>query len=102
MKYDFSTPLTDEQLQVVRWVQENGDDVVKAGRKFDLDPTDAFKWTIQDYELRREPLRKKGEAEGMTDELFDEINTIYEKEVTLRKIWDEFVKGIYDSNPANK
>ncbi|MEY8309179.1 hypothetical protein AAK899_06645 [Erysipelotrichaceae bacterium 51-3] len=92
MKYDFSKPLTDDQLEVVRWVQENGDDVTKASEHFDLDPADIFKWTIQDYELTREPLMKEG-TQNMTEELLAQINTLYEHEVNLNKIWEDFQKA---------
>ncbi len=88
MKYDFSQPLNEDQMEVVRWVQENGDDVMKAAEYFDLDPADIFKWTIQDYELARKPLMEQGKT-NMTEELLKEINTIYEHEVNLNKIWED-------------
>lgn len=99
MKYDFSTPLTDEQLDVVRWTQENGDDVKKASEHFDLDPTEIFKWTIQDYELTRRPLMKQG-FEEMTEDLLRQINSIYEKEVNLRKIWEDYIKELEEKAQA--
>ncbi len=99
MKYDFSKPLTEEQMEVVRWTQENGDDVVKAGEHFDMDPTTIFRWTIQDYEETRQPLMKQG-FEEMTDELLHQINSIYEKEVNLRKIWEDYERDLKEKQQA--
>lgn len=96
MKYDFSTPLTEEQMKVVEWVQANGDDVIKASAEFNMDPDDIFYWTIQDYELRRRPLMQQGFKE-MTGDLLKEINSIYEKEVNLRKIWEDDKKAKQDA-----
>ena len=96
MKYDFSTPLNDEQMKVVEWVQANGDDVIKAAAQFKLNPDEIFSWTIQDYESRRRPLMEQG-FEAMSDDLLKETNSIYEKEVNLRKIWEDDKKARRDA-----
>lgn len=99
MKYDFSTPLSEEQLDVVQWTQQNGDDVKKASEHFDLDPGDVFKWAIQDYELRRRPLMQQG-FEEMTSDLLKEINAIYESEVNLRKTYEDYQKELKEQARA--
>lgn len=99
MKFDFSKPLTEDQLEIVRWTQENGDDVKKASEHFDMDPTDIYRWTIQDYELTRQPLMQQG-FESMSEDLLKTINSIYEKEVNLRKTWEDYTRELEENVKA--
>lgn len=93
MKRDLSAPLSEDQLEVVRWTQENGNDPKKAADHFYLDVEDVFWWTIQDYEEQKHVLNQRAEQEGFEGELLHQINQIYEKELTFRKLWEEAAKA---------
>lgn len=88
MKYDFSKPLTEEQLKIVRYCQDHDDDVVVTGKEFGIHPDEVFRYTIQDYEGRRQPLMEQSKTE-MTKDLMIEINSLYAHEVALRKCWED-------------
>lgn len=92
MKHDFSKPLTEDQLEAVRYCQDHDNNVLIAGKDLNLDPTDVFWWTIQDYEGQRAELKKQADEEGLEGQLLKDINALYEKEVHLRKIWEDWLK----------
>lgn len=101
MKYDFSKPLTEEQMQVVRHCQNGNDEVVITADELGLSPDDVFAWTIQDYETRRQELWQQSKAE-MTPELMHEINQIYSHQVTLRKCYEDWQKEQIEKKQAKK